>query len=114
MKVKIWIDDLRAAPEGWIWVHTYDEAVGAIGFYKGNISNIAFDHDLGACDICAIDDDLVCGNNCECSCHKTGYDVICWMEAFDAWPEYPPTVHSANPVGRRRIFQVINRKYGLP
>ena len=42
---------------------------------------------------------------------KTGYDVVCWMEANDVWPRDGVKVHSLNPSGAARMRQVIERAY---
>ena len=47
----------------------------------------------------------------ECACNGNGYAVACWLEEqIVTDPTFPvPTikVHSANPVGVRRINQVV-------
>lgn len=58
--MKVYLDDERQAPEGWIRVYWPDEAIELLK--KGNVTKISLDHDLG-------DDDK-----------GTGYDVILWLE----------------------------------
>jgi len=43
---KLWLDDVRPAPPGWLWVYTVDEAIGVI--MQGGITEISLDNDLGA------------------------------------------------------------------
>ena len=90
--VKLWLDDIRPAPDGWTWAHNAEEAVSFLA--RGVVEVASLDHDLG---------DAVA---------QTGYDVLVWVEravAADAW--YGPLprflVHSANPVGRDRMQAAI-------
>jgi hypothetical protein len=78
--VKVYLDDERATPEGWIRVYWPDEAVALLK--TGQVAEISLDHDLG--------DDV----------RGTGYDVILWIEeAVALYGFVPPhiAVHSANP-----------------
>lgn len=82
--MKLWIDDLRVAPEGWTWAKTPSEAIGFLE--AGGVSEVSFDHDLGG--------DL------------TAYEVACWIEQAAAEGRIGRLewrIHSANPVGRKRI-----------
>lgn len=114
--VKLYLDDLRPVPDGWLLVKTAQDAIRVLE--KGHVEHLSLDHDLGACEECLqgmtpeewlVKNDLKSMPNCE---HfGTGYTVVCWMEETGIWPEHKPTVHSANPVGRARMQQVIDRKY---
>lgn len=81
---KLFIDDLRPVPKGYVVARTYKEAIAII--CKGDVSHISFDHDLGG--------------------KKTGYDIAKFIEEqaikgnvlFDTWQ-----IHSANPVGKKNI-----------
>lgn len=97
-----WLDDMRPAPEGWIWVHDSREAFRLLDLHaasgKSGYTVWSFDHDLG-----------------EESKH-TGYDVAQWIEERTHTDEsYDPPrilIHSANPVGRdnlRRCADSIKR-----
>jgi hypothetical protein len=93
--VKVWLDDVRDPPDGWIHVRTPDDAIDLLG--SGEVEEISLDHDLGLTTPEA---------------ERTGYDVLLWLEAEVAtgtWHFEVPKiqVHSANPVGRRRMEQAI-------
>ena len=84
--MRVYLDDERVAPEGWVRVYWPDEAIALLE--TGNVAEISLDHDLG-------DDD-----------RGTGYDVIAWIEEAVATRGFvPPTirVHSANPAARVRM-----------
>lgn len=114
---KLWLDDFRPAPSGWIWVKTVDEAKQYL--LAGDIEDASLDHDLGACTKClngrSAKDWLIEHNytqmpNCE---HMgTWYTLVCWMEENDIWPKNKPTVHSSNPVGRKKMQVAIDKRYG--
>ena len=84
--MRIYLDDERATPEGWVRVYWPDEAIALL--VAGGVSEISLDHDLG--------DDA----------HGTGYDVIVWIEQAVALEGFDPPrirVHSANPAARARM-----------
>lgn len=102
--MKLWLDDLRDPEQhgaiGFQWAKTYDEAIALLA--SGEVEFASLDHDLGDCRECEI---AVCPHE------KTGYDVVCWMEGHNVWPVNGVKVHSANPVGKARMMQVIDRHY---
>ena len=91
--MKIYLDDERVAPAGWIQVRWPDEAITYLE--AGDITVISLDHDLG-------DDG-----------RGTGYDVIVWIEEKVATdPTYTPPeirVHSANSSARIRMELGIDK-----
>lgn len=88
---RLWLDDLRPAPEGWRWVKTIEEA--RVLLKTGEVIEASLDHDLGE------------GDTLE------GYDLLLWMVETDIWPPGGIAVHSANPPGAERMCAVIER-YG--
>ena len=94
--MKVWLDDRRDAADGWLHVRTPDEAIELLR--TGQVEEISLDHDLG----------LFTTEGKE----WTGYAVLKWLEhevatgtaAFDI-PII--SIHSANPVGRKRMEQAI-------
>jgi len=96
--MRLWLDDVRPAPEGWHHVRTAEEAIAA--FATGKVLAASLDHDLGP---------VWAG---------TGYDVLVWVEKAigeRAW--YGPLpridVHSANPVGRSKMVAAVKSINGL-
>jgi hypothetical protein len=43
--VKVWLDDEREAPEGWVHVRTPEEAIELLR--AGEVEELSLDHDLG-------------------------------------------------------------------
>lgn len=87
---KLWVDDERPAPEGWIWSKNSLDAINEL--HKGwpkPIDEMSLDHDLGGDD--------------------TTRRVVLWLcENPDYWPPVV-RVHSANPVGREWLEGMIAR-----
>lgn len=86
----LWLDDVRPAPKGYdYWALTAHQALEVL--QTGCVGHVSLDHDLGNSD-------------------ETGYTVANWIEdAVEAQkiPELSWEVHSANPVGRKRIAQAL-------
>lgn len=91
--MKVYLDDERPTPVGWIGVSTASAAIALLA--TGRVTDLSLDHDLGPEDA------------------GTGYEVCKWMEkvAHESGGEFPLpariSVHSANPVGRQRMEAAI-------
>jgi len=89
--MKVYLDDERIAPEGWVQVRWPDEAIKLL--QTGEVTNLSLDHDLG--------DDQ----------RGTGYDVLLWIEQEVVSSQFTPPakieVHSANPPARKRMQAAI-------
>lgn len=89
--LKMFLDDMRPAPEGWVLVETPEQAIELIG--RGQVEEISLDHDLGL-------DDM-----------RTGYTVLLWIEEQVSRHNdfVPPKIHlhTMNPVGRIRMQHTI-------
>ena len=98
--MKVYLDDERKTPEGWVRVYWPNEAITLLE--TGDVSKISLDHDLG-------DDD-----------RGTGYDVALWIEEAVATRNFRPPeikVHSANSSVRSKMelgIENIARMVQLP
>lgn len=84
--MKVYLDDERPTPEGWIRVYWPEEAIALLK--QGKVTEISLDHDLG--------DDS----------HGTGYDVVLWIEEAVATRGFLPPkmkVHSANSSAKMKM-----------
>jgi hypothetical protein len=114
-RINLWLDDMRPAPDGWLWVKTVEDA--KLHLAAGRVHNLSLDHDLGACESCMkgrtaeqwlAESEFTAMPNCD---HfGTGYTLVCWMEETGHWPSELPSLHTANPVGRMRMSQAICRE----
>lgn len=85
--MKVFLDDERETPPGWIRAWWPDEVITLLE--AGGVTELSLDHDLG--------DDA----------RGTGYDVIRWIEEAVAVREFVPPairVHSANSSARQRML----------
>lgn len=104
--MKLWIDDVRQAPEGYVWCMTTNEAkmvitcVARLGSLYHNenvpvIELIDIDHDAG--DYARYGGDYI--------------KILDWLEE-NGWGEYFPInirIHSMNPVGVENMRRIIQR-----
>lgn len=91
--MKIWLDDLRKPPEGFVWINTAYEAINLIK--SGVVEEISLDHDLGP------------GYNGM----STGYDVACFIEQYaqEGGKPIKVSIHTDNPMGRKYMEMAINK-----
>ena len=88
--MKVFLDDMRTPPEGWVLVFWPEEAI--VLLRTGEVTDLSLDHDLG--------DDV----------RGTGYDVLLWLEEAVALTDFKPpgiTIHSANPAARLRMDAAV-------
>jgi hypothetical protein len=84
--MKVYLDDERTEPKGWIRVYWPDEAIELLK--TGKVEEISLDHDLS-------DDN-----------RGTGYDVVLWIEEQVATSNFQPPVihvHTANSSAREKM-----------
>ena len=91
--MKLFLDDVRPAPDGWHRVPTV-AAAKALLTSNEKINEISLDHDLG-------------------EGQETGYDLLKWIERQVAIVGFVPPpiikIHSANPVGKKNMEAAIER-----
>lgn len=112
--LKLFLDDIRTCPSDWLLVRALDDA--KLHLESNQVAEASLDHDLGACEVCmggrSVEEWMVLSDYQSmphCEHVGTGYDLCLWMAETGFWPAQPPTVHSANPVGRERMEGVIAR-----
>lgn len=92
--MKLWLDDLRPAPDGWTHAHSVDESTLIImACSPDKFEDASLDNDLGEYSQYGGD----------------GYKLLDWMRENDAWPKNKPTVHSMNPVRAQTMKDDIER-----
>lgn len=104
--MKLWVDDVRPAPEGYIWCQSVIEAKGMVEFVEdmNALSKELFD-DYREYEINIIDIDHDAGNYA-----KDGGDyinILNWLE--ETGRNYPIRIHSMNPVGVENMRRIIQR-----
>lgn len=97
--MKLWVDDVRPAPEGYVWCQTVEEAKATILMLElyATISDshkvelIDLDHDAG--DYASEGGDYI--------------KLLDWLEVTGR--NYPIRIHSMNPVGVANMRRIIER-----
>lgn len=133
----LWLDDVRPAPEGWVWCKTTREAREVL--MSRFVVEASLDHDLGMDvvvpelsdearetlaqfgDVSGVqlpweDDGKLLLRAMELvrnGAHRedNGYTFVKWMKKENKWPALPPRVHSANPDGARNMRAVIEEHW---
>lgn len=103
--IKLWLDDVRPCPfiGNWKIAKNYDEAIKILS--ENEIDEAWLDHDLA-------EDHYTMNNDPDyTSPNKTGYDVVLWMKENNKWPKEVCMVHSLNPIGSKRMCEVIAQHY---
>lgn len=94
MLLKLWIDDVRPAPYGYVPLNSVDEAREFIVWCectKQSINLIDIDHDAG--DYASDGGDYI--------------KLLDWLE--ETGRNYPIHIHSMNPIGRTNMRRIIQR-----
>lgn len=96
--MRLWIDDVRPAPEGWFWARSVNDAKYHIEWwekyvipYGEQLEMISIDHDAG-------------------DFYHDGGNYIRLLDWFkETGRNYPIHIHSANPVARENMRRIIKR-----
>ena len=106
----IWLDDIRTPPsDDWTWCKTAEEALAKISFsFYGiwGLKRISFDHDLGENKATGyqlaeyIENQMILYRN---QCEE--YDSCC--HDCTAGDDLQWSVHSANPIGKKKIIEAM-------
>lgn len=88
--MKVFLDDCRSPPDGWVLVKTVPEAQELLR--TGVVEELSLDNDLGSEEL-------------------EGYKLVDWMAESGFWPKKKPKVHSMNPVRNAYMRAVIERYF---
>lgn len=108
--MKLWLDDVRPAPEGWVWVKSVAEAKEQILAWANDgeeWTHASLDHDLGADPSAGL---LARGSSRDGS----GYDLVEWMCDESRLPTEAVTIHSWNSTGARRMAFLLRAHCDVP
>lgn len=92
--MKLWIDDVRPAPDGYVWCKSVDETkqlIMQMEMSYGAPTLIDIDHDAG--DFAKYGGDYI--------------RLLDWLE--ETGRNYPIHIHSMNPVGVENMRAIIRR-----
>jgi hypothetical protein len=120
--MKIWLDDIRPAPEGHAWCKSVNEAKDVIARTEKRVAEImeVATNRLNALDLRAYQSILKIANRRDIELIDIDHDagdfyhdggdyikLLDWLE--ETGRNYPIRIHSANPVGVANMRRIIER-----
>ena len=112
--MKLWLDDVRPAPEGYNWAKTVREAISLIIAYNRESDYCWTQYIENYWDRERLERSLATWTIEEISCDNDlgeneaeGYKLLDWLEATGR--NFPIHIHSANPVAVARMRAIIGR-----
>ena len=123
--MKIWLDDVRPAPKGYIWCRSVYEAIGCIWTFERALFTLQWEYDTADMPIFSpltmnrealqekmrgyrielIDIDHDLGDYAKDG--GDGVKLLDWLE--ETGRNYPIRIHSQNPVGVENMRRIIER-----
>lgn len=101
--MRLWIDDVRPAPDGYIWCHSVYRAIKEITIRENEIKEFGRFEYIEPIEL--IDTDHDAGDYAE---YGGDYiELLNWLE--ETGRNYPIRIHSMNPVGVENMRRIIQR-----
>jgi hypothetical protein len=94
--MKLYIDDLRKCPEGWVLARTVTEAIRLLA--NQAVEEVSLDHDISH----RINMDSIAR---PFPCQET-FEPVAWYLAAAKFSG-PVTLHTANPIGARKMEAIL-------
>lgn len=112
--IKLFVDDLRPTPSGWVGVKTVTEAIRLLATRE--IGEVSLDHDImhtvpANQPFLPIPHNPIQIRNFHIACAET-YEPVAWFIAFCPFGVKRVTIHTANSVGAERIANIFEQVKG--
>ena len=108
--MKIWVDDVRPAPIGYIWCKSVNEAIERIEGSEIRVGMLDYNNSLCEEDIRELSIDVI---DLDHDAGDYAYDGGDYIKILDYLEEterdYPIRIHSMNPVGVENMRRIIRR-----
>lgn len=101
----LWIDDVRPAPEGYVWIKDINEALRFLFWNKNNIYLIDLDHDAGDYRRGGKEDYIVILKEIQRLSRQNNTRGMAWRTLLKDQIKF--RLHSANPVGVQNMRNII-------
>ena len=108
--IKLWIDDVRPAPDGYKWIKSVNKAKDFIEGIEEISGDNHFFYDPSTGEKCKVNIELINLDHDAGDYTNDGGDYIKlldWLEETDR--NYPIRIHSMNPVGVANMRHIIER-----
>ena len=108
--MKIWVDDIRPAPEGYVWCKSVSQTISTIKKFEEDIENYLDEWDIPPFDIWEMKIDIINLDHDAGDFAQFGGDyinILNWLEKTGR--NYPIHIHSMNPVGVENMRRIIER-----
>ncbi len=100
--MKLYVDDIRPAPEGWQQARTVTDAIKCLAFFGNSIDEISLDHDISyAVEVAGTQRPFPSPENFQ----AVAYFICVLYEQCEKRPTI--TIHTANPVGARELESIL-------
>ena len=98
--MKLFIDDIRPAPEGWQQARTVTDAIRFLAMFGEQVDEISFDHDISyAVEVAGTQRPFPSPEN---------FSAVAYYICSASLPKLASiTIHSANPVGAENIRCIL-------
>lgn len=98
--MKVYVDDIRKAPEGWELARSISRAIRLLN--TGHVKEISLDHDIQCKHV-----------DCDVNCIEEDFKVVATYISQMHWPKAPVKiwVHSSNVEGGNRIADLLGLEY---
>lgn len=108
--IKLWVDDIRPAPEGYIWCHSVYRAIKEIQIFEDKIENALNEYDFPSAELRNATIEVIDMDHDAGDYFQYGGDYIRlldWLE--ETGRNYPIRIHSMNVVGRMNMEAICKR-----
>lgn len=108
--MKLWVDDLRPAPSGYLWAKSVNEAKTAILDFEEQKENALDEWDIPLIEVWEATIEVIDIDHDAGEYAKNGGDYINllnWLEKTGR--NYPVHIHSMNPVGVQNMRAIIEK-----
>lgn len=107
MGIKLFVDDIREAPEGWHCARTVTEAIRILD--ERDVSEVSLDHDIShAVGLDSVMKPYPCGETFE----PVARFIALLHEEGGTYPDVV-TIHTANPIGGEKMRAILERCDGI-
>lgn len=108
--MKLWVDDLRPAPSGYVWVKSVNEAKAAILNFEEQKENALDEWDIPPIEVWEATIEVINIDHDAGDYYKDGGDyieILNWLELTKR--NYPIHIHSMNVVGVQNMRAIIKK-----